>query len=532
MSVNHELLMIFSQLEREKGIDQAALVEAIENALVTAAQKVYGKGTDMHARMDRETGKIEIYQRKEVVLKVEDESLEVSLLEARQLDPEVMPGDEVEVEIDANEFGRIAAQTAKQVIVQKLREAEREMVFNTYSSRVGEIINGIVHGFSRGSIIVDLGKTEAELPTKEQVPRERYKQGDRIKAYILEVKQNAKGPQVILSRTSINFLTALFELEVPEIAEKIVEIRSAAREPGGRSKIAVVSHDPNVDPVGACVGVKGSRVQAVVNELRGERIDIIPWLSDPALFVSNALSPAQVTRVIINEAEQSMEVIVADEELSLAIGKNGQNVRLAAKLTNWNITIKSETQVEDENKPDSDVTDEDGGLPDDIMTVLPPKTAETLAEGGINDLETINAASDEDMLALQGVGPKAVERVREVAAQFTAALEDAAARDAEEAEGEEPAEGTEEAESPELAEGIEEAVETETGTESDTETESESDTESETDDATEEAPEEEGAKSSEPAIETETETETGTEDAGSEESESGPEAQDEEDEEK
>jgi len=417
MNGNQELLMVFAQLEREKGIDQGVLVEAIEAALVTAAKKVYGSGTDIYSRLDQETGGIEIYQRKEVTLQVEDESMQISLLEARQLDPEVLPGDEVEIEIDANEFGRIAAQTAKQVIVQKLREAEREMVFNTYSTRVGEVINGIVHGFSRGAIIVDLGKTEAELPPKEQVPRERYKQGDRIKAYILDVKQNAKGPQVILSRTDIDFLMKLFELEVPEIAENIVEIRSAAREPGGRSKIAVVSHDSNVDPVGACVGVKGSRVQAVVNELRGERIDIIPWLLDPALFVSNALSPAQVTRVIINETEKSMEVIAADEELSLAIGKNGQNVRLAARLTGWNITIKSETQAEDE-KTSKDTSgkgavDEDGSP--DILESLSEKVSAALVEAGFDSTELIAAASDKELLKVPGLGPKTVEKLREIA---------------------------------------------------------------------------------------------------------------------
>jgi N utilization substance protein A len=397
MNGNQELLMVFAQLEREKGIDQGALVEAIEAALVTAS--------------------IEIYQRKEVTLQVEDDAMQISLLEARQLDPEVMPGDEVEIEIDANEFGRIAAQTAKQVIVQKLREAEREMVYNNFSSRVGEVINGIVHGFSRGAIIVDLGKTEAELPPKEQVPRERYKQGDRIKAYILDVKQNAKGPQVILSRTDIDLLMKLFELEVPEIAENIVEIRSAAREPGGRSKIAVVSHDPNVDPVGACVGVKGSRVQAVVNELRGERIDIIPWLVDPALFVSNALSPAQVTRVIINEAEKSMEVIVADEELSLAIGKNGQNVRLAARLTGWNITIKSEVQAEEEKSAqdtpkDSAVKEEDRP---EILRGLPGKVSAALVEAGLDSAQSIAAAADKDLLKVPGLGPKTVEKLRDMA---------------------------------------------------------------------------------------------------------------------
>jgi N utilization substance protein A len=414
MNGNQELLMVFAQLEREKGIDQSALVEAIEAALVTAAKKVYGSGTDIYAKLDQETGGIEIYQRKEVTLKVEDELMQISLLEARQLDPEVMPGDEVEIEIDANEFGRIAAQTAKQVIVQKLREAEREMVYNTYSNRVGEVINGIVHGFSRGAIIVDLGKTEAELPPKEQVPRERYKQGDRIKAYILDVKQNAKGPQVILSRTDIDFLMKLFELEVPEVAEDIVEIRSAAREPGGRSKIAVVSHDPNVDPVGACVGVKGSRVQAVVNELRGERIDIIPWLVDPALFVSNALSPAQVTRVIINEAEKSMEVIVADEELSLAIGKNGQNVRLAARLTGWNITIKSEVQAEEEKTAEDKsekVAAEEEGKPD-ILEGLSSKVSAALVKSGFDTAQSIAAASDADLLKVPGLGPKTVEKLR------------------------------------------------------------------------------------------------------------------------
>ncbi|UCG38371.1 MAG: transcription termination/antitermination protein NusA [bacterium] len=415
MKANQELLMIFSQLEREKGIDKDALVEAIEAALVTAAKKVYGSGTDIYARLDQESGRIEIYRRRQVTLQVEDQATQISLLEARQLDPEVMPGDEVESEIDANEFGRIAAQTAKQVIVQKLREAEREMVYNNYSGRVGEIINGIVHGFSRGSIIVDLGKTEAELPPKEQVSRERYKQGDRIKAYILDVKQNAKGPQVILSRTNIDFLIKLFDLEVPEVAEGIVEIRSAAREPGGRSKIAVVSHDPNVDPVGACVGVKGSRVQAVVNELRGERIDIIPWLLDPAIFVSNALSPAQVTRVIINESEKAMEVIVADEELSLAIGKNGQNVRLAARLTGWNITIKSESQAEEE-KAARKVAEERAASetqPGGIFDGIPEKVTEALAEAGLADAQSIAAATDEDLLGIPGLGPKTVEKLRE-----------------------------------------------------------------------------------------------------------------------
>lgn len=426
MESNQELLIIFAQLEREKGIQQETLIEAIESALVTAARKVYGSNTEMVARLDRETGRIEIYQRKMVTMQVEDSSLEISLLEARQLDPEVIPGDEVEIEIDANEFGRIAAQTAKQVIVQKLREAEREMIYNSYSGRVGEIVNGIVHGFSRGSIIVDLGKTEAELPSKEQVPRERYKQGDRIKCYILDVKQNAKGPQVILSRTNINFLLRLFELEVPEVAENIVEIRSAAREPGGRSKVAVVSHDSNVDPVGACVGVKGSRVQSVVNELRGERIDIIPWLSDPALFVSNALSPAQVTRVIINEAEKSMEVIVADEELSLAIGKNGQNVRLAARLTHWNITIKSEYQAEEEKE--QVLTPEETAQ--NLFDGVSARIREALQEVGLATPDSIAAAPDDKLLAIPGLGGKTLEKLRSRAGTAEEKKEDTASEEA------------------------------------------------------------------------------------------------------
>jgi N utilization substance protein A len=416
MKINsQELLLILSQLEREKGIQQEVLIEAIEAALVTAAKKMYGSNTDVYAKFDKASGSIEIYQRKKVSLKVEDATLEISLLDARTLDPECMPGDEVEIEIDANEFGRIASQTAKQVIVQKLREAEREMVYKTYSGRVGEVINGIVHGFSRGSIIVDLGRAEAEMPSKEQVPRERFKQGDRIKALILEVKQNAKGPQVVLSRSSIAYLLRLFEQEVPEVAEKLVEIRTAAREPGSRSKIAVVSHAPNIDPVGACVGVKGSRVQAVVNELRGERIDIIPWTTDPAHFVSSALSPAQVTRVIINEKEHTMLVVVGDEELSLAIGKNGQNVRLAARLTGWNITIKSDSQLEKEKEAAiaAQAVAERAEAELHLLDGIPAAAAGHLHAAGFDTMDSVSRATDGELRAVEGVGPRTVEKLRE-----------------------------------------------------------------------------------------------------------------------
>ncbi|HEU0265888.1 MAG TPA: transcription termination factor NusA, partial [Geobacterales bacterium] len=288
---------------------------------------------------------VELFEFVTVVDEVQDSYKEIDLEEARTIDPDVEAGDSLGMKMDASSFSRIAAQAAKQVIIQKVREAERETIFNEYKDREGELINGVVRRYERGDLIIDLGRAEAILPKKEQAPREVYRQGDRIRALINEIRMTTKGPQIILSRTHPRLLAKFFEAEVPEIAEGIVEIKVVVREPGSRAKIAVFSHDSDIDPVGACVGMRGSRVQNVVSELRGEKIDIIPWSDDPARFACSALSPAAVSRVYVDDENYSMEVIVPDDQLSLAIGKKGQNVRLAAKLTGWRLDIKSESRV-------------------------------------------------------------------------------------------------------------------------------------------------------------------------------------------
>lgn len=338
------LLQLIDQVSREKGIDRKVLIEALVDAVESAVRKRYGSRVDVEVSFNEKTGAIEAYRFHEVVEKVDDPETQISLEEAREYDPETEIGDEIGVPLDPENLGRIAAQTAKQIIMQKMRDAEREAVYEEFIHQRGSIVHGIVQRVDRSGITVNLGKAEAFLPASEQIPQDVYRPGDRIRAYVLEVKRSGKGPQIILSRTHPSFLIQLFFTEVPEIQEGIVSIIGAAREPGSRAKIAVVSKDPDVDPVGACVGVKGSRVQKVVQELRGEKIDIVPWNLDPAKFVVNALAPAVVSKVIINQAEQSMEVIVPDDQLSLAIGKRGQNVRLAARLTNWRIDVISESR--------------------------------------------------------------------------------------------------------------------------------------------------------------------------------------------
>jgi len=340
-NLNH----IIDQVVKDKGVDRAILVEALESAVLSAANKKYRNTRDLEAHYNDEMGEVELFEFVTVVEDVQDSYKEIDLEEAREIDPEVEVGDSLGMKMDASNFSRIAAQTAKQVIIQKVREAEREGVYNEFKDRVGELLNGIVRRYERGDLIVDLGRAEALLPHREQVPRENYRQGDRVRAYVSEVKMSPKGPQIILSRTHPGVVSALFQVEVPEIYEGIVEIKAAAREPGSRAKIAVVSHDPDVDPVGACVGMRGSRVQNVVSELRGEKIDIIPWSPDIARFACAALAPAEVTRVYVDNDEQALEIIVPDDQLSLAIGKKGQNVRLAAKLTGWKIDIKSESRA-------------------------------------------------------------------------------------------------------------------------------------------------------------------------------------------
>jgi N utilization substance protein A len=342
--MNLELKRIIDQVSRDKGIDKELLIAALKDAIRSAAKKKFGPRLEIEVSYNEDTGEIEVFQFKEVVPEVTEPYREIDLKEARLLDPECEVGDSLGIKMDATAFGRIAAQSAKQVIMQRMKDAERDLVYEDYKDRKGEIINGIVQRQDPEGIVVNLGRTEALLPPSEQVPREMYHKGERIRAFVLDVKRQTRGPQIILSRTHPQFLMTLFEGEVPEISEGIVQILACAREPGSRAKIAVSSRDSDVDPVGACVGMKGSRVQNIVQELRGEKIDIIPWHPDSAKFATNALAPAQVSRIILNKDSQSMEVIVPDDQLSLAIGKRGQNVRLASRLVGWKIDVKSESK--------------------------------------------------------------------------------------------------------------------------------------------------------------------------------------------
>ncbi|MEO6110199.1 MAG: transcription termination factor NusA [Nitrospiraceae bacterium] len=346
--MNRELISVIDELGRQKGIEKSRVIGAIEAALQMAAKKRFGQAENIQVEIDSKTGEISVVSKKTIVDEVTNPKTEVSLQEARQFDSEAEVGDEIGSVIEMSDLGRIAAQTAKQVIFQKVREAEWEAVQKEYSTRQGDLVNGIILGVERRNYLVDLGKTEAVLPIQEQIPRETYRCGDRVKAMLLEVRRTPKDVQVILTRSHPQFVSKLFELEVPEVLEKIVEIKSIVREPGDRTKIAVTSREKAVDPVGACVGIKGSRVQAVVRELRGEKIDIITWTSDPRVFIAEALNPASIEKVGVDEEKKSALVVVADSQLSLAIGKNGQNVRLAARLTGWKIDIISATEYEKE----------------------------------------------------------------------------------------------------------------------------------------------------------------------------------------
>jgi N utilization substance protein A len=393
-----DLLRTIDQVSRDKGIDSKTLIEALEEAVSSAVKKKFGSEYELEVSFNTEIGEIEVFEFKEVVEEVTDERLQVSLKEARKLDPESEIGDSLGMKTEIDALGRIAAQSAKQVITQRLREAERDAVYDDFKNRKGEIINGIVQRFDKGSIIVNLGKSEAELPAKEQIPKETYMQGDRIRAYIYDVKQFSRGPQIILSRTHPNLLSALFENEVPEISDGIVTIMQVAREPGSRAKIAVASKDRDVDPVGACVGMKGSRVQAVVQELRGERIDIITWDPDTAKFVCNALAPAEILRVIVDEENRSMEVVVQDDQLSLAIGKRGQNVRLASRVTNWKLDVISDSKYNER-------------LQEDYQSLLKipgvgKKLATSLNEIGFRSIEDIAKADEVDLASIKGISEK------------------------------------------------------------------------------------------------------------------------------
>ena len=342
---NKELIMAIEELEKERGINKEYLLESLEAALVTAYKRNFDSAENVKVTMDAESGDIKVFSLKEVVESVEDDMIQISLEDAKKQDKKINLGDTMQIEIIPRDFGRIAAQTAKQVIVQKIREAERDMVYTEYSDRKGEIVSGLVQKSEGGTVVLDLGKLEGIMLVKDQIPTESYKVNDKVRAYVVSVEKGIKGaPQVLVSRSHPDFVRKLFEFEIPEIYEGLIEIKSVSRDAGSRSKVAVYSTNENIDPVGSCVGQKGIRIQNIINELKGEKIDVIEWDEDPAVFISAALLPAQVMAVDIKEEEKFAQVIVPDDQLSLAIGKSGQNARLAAKLTNWKIDIKSESQ--------------------------------------------------------------------------------------------------------------------------------------------------------------------------------------------
>lgn len=406
MGIRFDLDQIINQVGRDKGINKQVLIEALESAVLSAAKKHFGHNLNLEAMYNNELGEIEVHEFRTVVERVEDPVTQITLADARrEFDPDCEVGDELGRKLNSTELGRIAAQTAKQVIVQKLRDAERDLIYGEYKDRKGEIVNGIVQRFERGSIIVNLGRTDAILPQREQIQRERYRQGERVRAMILDIYPVSRGPQIVLTRSHPEFMRKLFEIGVPEISEGIVEIRAVAREPGERAKIAVYSNDPNVDPVGACVGIKGTRVQAVVSELRGEKIDIVTWTPDAPSFVARALSPADVVRVVVDEEEHAMEVVVADDQLSLAIGRKGQNVKLASKLTGWRIDVRSESVAEEESKRARKALESIPGIGFG--------ESELLYQEGYRSIPEVAAATVEDLTAIEGVDP---ERVADILA--------------------------------------------------------------------------------------------------------------------
>lgn len=416
-----DIKRVVDQVCRDKGIDRQVLINALEEAIKSAARKKYGNQIYIETHYNDKSGEIEVFQFKDVAEEITEPEIQISLEEGRQLDPECEIGDSLGTKMDTAAFGRIAAQSAKQVIIQKMKDAERDAVFSNYIDRKGEIINGIAQRFDRGSIVVNLGQTEGVLPIKAQIPREFYRSGDRIRAYIKDVLYETRGPQIILSRSNTEFLIDLFKTEVPEIAEGIVQIMGAAREPGVRAKIAVASSDADIDPVGACVGMKGSRVQNVVQELRGEKIDIIPWHVDQAKFVCNALAPAEISRVIIDESNAAMEVIVPDEFLSIAIGKRGQNVRLASKLTNWRLDVKSET--------DYNRTMQEGYVSLVALPDMSISLADALYELGFFSVEELSQALPDDLLSIREIDEdtanELIQKAREaLEQQKTEALEE------------------------------------------------------------------------------------------------------------
>lgn len=402
--MNKDILDILDSLGKEKGIKPEVLIKAVEAAVLSAFNKTREFMPRARVSMDRTSGQIRVFSGKEVVNKVENPFREIALTEARKIDATLKVGDECEVEVTPRNFGRIAAQAARQVIMQKIRAAEQDNVYHEFEGRQGEIITGTVEKFEQGNVIIGLGKAEAILPQRERPPGENYRQGERITAYILEVKKISHGPQIILSRTHPSLVKKLFELEVPEISEGTLEIKFVAREPGERSKIAVTTSMEKVDSVGACVGFKGSRVKAIVRELSGERVDIVRWDEDPAVFISNALSPAEIVEIKMDKDKQEANLVVPDEKLSLAIGKRGQNVRLAARLTGWKINLRGESELASEREK---IIGSLAQLPG-----VGQKLAETLIEAGFHSLQEIAGAELSKLMEVPGIGKKKAEKMQ------------------------------------------------------------------------------------------------------------------------
>jgi N utilization substance protein A len=419
VAVNYDILESLSQIAREKNIDLDYVIETLESALVQAAKKKFGEEQNIIAKVDHASGEISVHMVKTVVEKVKDKNTEISLKEAQEIDDSAEPGDEVEVYIPFEEFGRNAIALAKQLMVQKVREAEREIIYEEYSQKIGELVSGTVQQVDKGNVIVNLGRTEGIMPISQQISREKYRQGDRVRSVIHDVQRNQRGHQIILSRTQESFLQRLFELEVPEIFERIIEIKAIAREPGERSKIAVASADDRIDPVGACVGVKGVRVQSIVRELNNERIDIIQYHPDPEIFVTRALSPAKVVRIDTYPEDKEMTVVVEDEKLSLAIGRQGQNARLASKLTGYKINIISENEFSAMKRFEAE-----NYLPISHLPGLGDVMINRLMDAGFMYAQDIINEEPERLMEIEGIGQKKAQALIETARTQVAEFEE------------------------------------------------------------------------------------------------------------
>jgi N utilization substance protein A len=414
-----ELLQIADAVAREKQIERAIVIEAMEDAIAKAARSRYGAETDVHAQIDPKSGELRLSRHLHVVEQIENDSREITLVDARRRNPAAQVGDAIAETLPPFDFGRIAAQSAKQVIVQKVRDAERERQYDEYKDRIGEIVNGTVKRVEYGNVIVDLGKSEAVVRRDELIPREMFRPGDRIRCYLYDVRREQRGPQVFLSRTHPQFMAKLFGQEVPEIYDGIITVKAVARDPGSRAKIAVISRDSAIDPVGACVGMRGSRVQAVVGELQGEKIDIIPWSEDVATFIVNALQPAEVAKVVLDEDSERIEVVVPDEQLSLAIGRRGQNVRLASQLTGWDIDILTEAEESERRQKEFQSRTQifmEALNVDEVVGQL-------LASEGFRSVEELAYVDDSDLTSIDGFDDDTAQEIRRRALEYLAAIE-------------------------------------------------------------------------------------------------------------